>query len=92
MNLVGGVLHENKVVSTPSFLKDTAKLHCKKRLLLSLGGIYKSDCVQYWKFISGSAEGRVALYKHDSLEKKGIATLSQQSLKDSAVVLHDPFY
>lgn len=41
-----------------------------KSVSSSLGGIYKSDCVQYWKFISGSAEGHVALYKHDSLEKK----------------------
>ena len=54
------------------------------------GSIFQSGCPQHWKFISGYAEGHDILYKHDSLEKKPTA-MSQHLLKESAVVLHDPF-
>lgn len=56
-----------------------------------LGSIFQSGCPQHRKFISGYAEGRDMLYKHDSLGKKKPSTLSQHLLKESAVVLRDPF-
>lgn len=56
-----------------------------------LGGALQSGCPQHRKFISGYAEGRDTLYKHDSLGGKCPAALSQHLSKESAVVLRDPF-
>lgn len=54
------------------------------------GSSFQIDSPQHWKFISGYAEGRDTLRKHAGLEKKPTA-LSQHLLKESAVVLCDPF-